>query len=641
MIKKSVRYMADFETTVYDDQSFTEVWAAAIVELETEDVKLFGNIWDFMNHCFELARYNNVIIYFHNLKFDVSFILSYLITEINMPMAIEYKGPREHDVRFKADKNMDNNTFKYLCSSLGQWYTLIIKKHNHMIAFQDSLKLLPFSVERIGKAFGTKHQKLTMEYKGFRYANCPISKKEEEYIKNDVLVVKEALEIMFRQGHRNMTIGSCCLQDFKRTQDKEEYNYKFLQLDALQMDRELFGSDNVDQYIRNSYRGGWCYVKKGKEDTILTDGLTLDVNSLYPSMMHSMSGNYFPVGYPHFWRGNYIDKKALLPERYYFIRFRCRFYLKPEYLPFIQIKNSFMYKSTECLETSDVLGNDGKFYRWYMVGDKKKDTAKVLTMTMTDFELFREHYILKDLEILDGCWFYAEKGIFDEYLNKWKELKMNSTGAIRELAKLFQNNLYGKMAASSNSSFKYAYEKEDGSIGFLPVEEHDKKVGYIPIGSAITSYARNFTIRAAQKNYDRFVYADTDSLHLTCKPDEVNGCPVHPSEYCHWKLETQWDKAIFVRQKTYIEHVTHDGLEPIKAYYNIKCAGMPKKCKDYLQRSFDGEKGKKGEPKEVIDFLKKKRDMQDFKRGLIVPGKLIAKRIRGGIILKETTFEMR
>ena len=641
MIRKSARFMADFETTVYDNQEFTEVWAAAIVELNTEDVQLFGNIWDFMNFCYDRAKQQNLVIYFHNLKFDVSFILSYLITEVQMPMAIEYTGPREHDIRFVSDSKMSNDTFKYLCSDMGQWYCLTIKKHGHMIMFQDSLKLLPFSVKRIGQAFGTKHQKTEIEYKGFRYANCPISKKEQEYIKNDVLVVKEALEIMFSEGHKKMTIGSCCMADFKKTVDPVDWSQIFLQLDALQMDPEMFGSENVDQYVRKSYRGGWCYVKRGKEDTILINGLTVDVNSLYPSMMHSMSGNVFPVGYPHFWRGNFIAKEAVADNKYYFVRFRCRFYIKKDHLPFVQIKNTLAYRGNENLETSDVRGEDGLYHRFYRLGTKQYDTTRELTMTMTDFKLFLDHYHTEDLEILDGVWFYAVKGLFDQYLNKWKEIKMTTKGPRREIAKLFQNSLYGKMAANDNSSFKFAYEKEDGSIGFIPVTEHDKKVGYIPIGAAITSYARNFTIRAAQANYQHFIYADTDSLHLTCKPEEVKGCPIHPAEYCHWKIESYWDKAIFVRQKTYIEHVTHEDGKPVEPYYNVKCAGMPAPCKNYLIRSFKGEKGKKSEPADVREFLKKRRDMADFKRGLVVPGKLVAKRIKGGMILKETTFEMR
>ena len=40
-VKEYKQYMADFETTVYENQEFTEVWAAAIVELNTEKVKIF------------------------------------------------------------------------------------------------------------------------------------------------------------------------------------------------------------------------------------------------------------------------------------------------------------------------------------------------------------------------------------------------------------------------------------------------------------------------------------------------------------------------------------------------------------------------------------------------------------------------
>ena len=73
---------------------------------------------------------------------------------------------------------------------------------------------------------------------------------------------------------------------------------------------------------------------------------------------------------------------------------------------------------------------------------------------MTDYQLLKDHYDLVDFEILDGCWFYALTGIFDEYIEKYKHQKLVSKGALRELAKLFLNNLYGKMASSKDSSFK-------------------------------------------------------------------------------------------------------------------------------------------------------------------------------------------
>ena len=498
-----------------------------------------------------------------------------------------------------------------------------------------------------------------MEYKGIRYAGCTITDEEKQYIANDVLVVKEALEIMFAEGHDKLTIGSCCLAEYKKSVGSKTYKGMFPNLYEIPIDAETYGSPNAGEYIKKSYHGGWCYLVKGKEKQIKHNGTTADVNSLYPSMMSSESGNWYPFKEPTFWSGDYIPLEAMSAGHYYFVRFRTRFYLKPNKLPFIQIKNSLVYRATEMLETSDVLNIDTGEYCKEMIainGDVVQ-TYVTLTMTMTDFKLFKEHYDLVDFEILDGCYFQAAFGIFDEYINKYKEIKLRSKGAQRELAKLFLNNLYGKMASSTQSSFKVAYDKGDGVLGFYTQPENDKMPGFIAVGSAITSYARNFTIRAAQANYygaDKpgFIYADTDSIHCDLPPDQIKGITVHPKNFCCWKLESCWDVGWFVRQKTYIEHVTHEDCEPIeKPYYNVRCAGMPESCKKLFIKSVEGwnedEVNNMGEAEK--DFLYEdeectkpiRRTIEDFNIGLSVPGKLLPKRIPGGVVLVDTEYKMR
>ena len=102
-----------------------------------------------------------------------------------------------------------------------------------------------------------------------------------------------------------------------------------------------------------------------------------------------------------------------------------------------------------------------------------------------------------------------------------------------------------------------------------------------------------------------------------------------------------------------------ENLSPIEnPYNNIKCAGMPDKCKNLFELSMSGTqdiRGKwnkeKGEFEEWTDDEKDflfddngkpiKRTYADFKVGLCVPGKLIPKRIRGGVLLTETPYEMR
>lgn len=643
--------MGDFETTVYKGQVNTEVWASACVELFTEDVKIFHSIGEQFDYFKSLKQ--NIIVYYHNLKFDGAFWLSYLMVDLGFKQACEHlDAENPFKVRWLKEKEMLNNTFKYSVSDRGQWYTIIIKVGGHFIEIRDSLKLLPFSVKRIGESFGTRHKKLDMEYTGFRYAGCEITDEEKQYISNDVLVVKEALEIMFNEGHTDLTIGSCCLKEYKRSVGNDDYKMFFPNLYEMSIDKNRYGYENVGEYIRKSYRGGWCYLVKGKEGKIYNNGCTFDVNSLYPSMMSSESGNYYPVGTPHIWTGNIIPDGALIPQRYYFIRIKTRFYIKKDKLPFIQIKSSHLYKGTECLETTDVFNKETGLYSPYYIGfdGNVKDTRVELVLTMTDFELLKEHYELVDFEILDGCWFYAEIGLFDSYIEKYKTMKMNNKGALRELAKLFLNNLYGKMASSTDSSFKVAYLKEDKSIGFMACMENGKKPGYIPVGSAITSYARNFTIRAAQMNYhgkDKagFIYADTDSIHCDIPWNMVSGVKIHDKNFCCWKPESCWDVAIFTRQKTYIEHVVQENLQDIdKPYYNIKCAGMPKKCKNLFELSMQGFEPPEGDDnytEEEREFLSHKRTLEDFTIGLSVPGKLRPKRIRGGVLLVETPYKMR
>ena len=128
------------------------------------------------------------------------------------------------------------------------------------------------------------------------------------------------------------------------------------------------------------------------------------------------------------------------------------------------------------------------------------------------------------------CGFTLERVFFDEYIDKYGEEKRTSKGFKRQKAKLFLNNLYGKFAMSDNSSYKEPYLDDDGVIRFILHEEHEKKVGYIPIGSAITSYSMNFTIRHAMANYDRFCYADTDSIHLIGL-DKVNKIVEHQTKF--------------------------------------------------------------------------------------------------------------
>lgn len=621
---KYTNYVADFETTVYEGQTETEVWASAIIPLEAEtspeNVTVENNIDSFMNMLFDDP--GNKKVYFHNLKFDGSFILPWLFGH-GFKVWSHGEGANERLGDSKRLYVMPAKHFITMIGDMGQWYSITIRYKHKYVTFVDSLKLLPFSVDAIGKGFETRYRKLSIEYEGERHAHGIITKEETDYIKNDVLVMHEALNKLFEMtGEERLTIGSLCLSEFYKLAFHDKQEREAFLPDLSKVFCPIDGFNNADEYVRKSYKGAWCLVKAGCENRIYKNGCTADVNSLYPSMMHSDSGNVYPYGKPTWFTGEIpaeVIEKSKAGRCYYFVRVRTMFHVKQNKLPCIQIKHNPLYPPRKWLDSSDI--NGVPVYK--DIDGNIQPAVVTMTLTQTDLQLIRDHYELTDFEVLDGCYFPAIKGLFDDYINKWATIKKTHKGAIRTLAKLFLNNLYGKLASSTDSSYKIPF-MEDGILKNKIVIEHNKQAGYIPMGSAITSYARNFTIRHAQKNYKHFLYADTDSIHCDCSPSDLVDIEIHPTDFNHWSIENEWDKAIFVRAKTYIEHnVICDG-EEVNPFYMVKCAGMTKSAKEtFINRLEAGT-----------------MTMADFKVGLIVPNNLKAKQIKGGTVLQSTDYVM-
>ena len=108
MRKRKFRYfVCDFETTVFEGQTHTEVWASASVEMFTEDVQIFHSIAEQFEYF--VQQDCNVVAYYHNLKFDGSFWLSYLMLHLKYTQA--YDEITEGIVRWKHEKDMPNNSF--------------------------------------------------------------------------------------------------------------------------------------------------------------------------------------------------------------------------------------------------------------------------------------------------------------------------------------------------------------------------------------------------------------------------------------------------------------------------------------------------------------------------------------------------
>lgn len=559
------KYTADFETTT--DKEDCRVWAWGVCDIANPSTFIYGNTIDtFIDF---MKDSNNSVFYFHNLKFDGEFILYYLL-----------KNGYKHILDRKDAKD---KTFTTLISDMGAFYSIKIYfkcgSKNKTATIYDSLKILPFSVDEVAKGFKLPISKLKIDYHAKREVGHELTETEISYLRNDVEIVARALATLFSENLTQMTQGSNALFDYKNIVTKKKFNYTFPVL-----------KPDIDKAIRKSYKGGFTYLSPRFKNKEVGKGIVLDVNSLYPSVMYDSK---LPYGEPLYFNGKY-EPDNLYPL--YVICFKCNFELKPDHIPSIQLKNNSAFVPNE-----------------YVTSSKGEDI--MLTLTSVDYELFMDHYNVYNIEYYGGFKFKCTDTMFKDYIDKWSSVKINSkkegNHAMYILAKLMLNALYGKFALNPNVRCKIPYLDND-IVKYKNGEPETRDGIYIPVGTFITAYARNKTIRSAQNCYDRFIYADTDSLHLlgTEPPENLE---IHDTKLGAWKLESSFDKARFIRQKCYIE-INYN--ECNCNFLNVTCAGMPSNVKKCV--SWD-----------------------NFKEGAVFHGKKLPVHTKGGIVLKDYDFTIK
>lgn len=567
------KYTADFETNTHEEN--VNVWAWAVCEIGNPNNFKYGNdIKTFIEFC--ATKNENYHLYFHNLKFDGEFIIYYLLKN-----GYEY---------IKNKKDRKDKTFTTLISSLGQFYSLEIYfevgKKTNKVTIYDSLKILNFSVEKIAKDFDLPIKKLEIDYNEIREKGHILTKEEIEYIRNDVEIMSRALDIMFKQNHTKMTIGSNALAFYKDLNPNFSTYFPILDFE-------------IDKSCRESYKGGFTYLSPKYKDKEVNKGLVLDVNSLYPSVMYNEK---MPFGIPIFYEGKYIQDSLY---DLYIQKISCSFKLKKNKIPTIQIKNNLSFIPNEYLETSN-------------------DDIVTLTLTSVDLELFLSHYDVKNLIYHEGFKFRSIKGIFKNYIDYWTENKIkakkenNSSQYL--ISKLFLNSLYGKFGLNPKVRSKYPI-LEDDIVKYKLHEEEIRDSIYVPVAAFITSYARKKTITTSQKirdytmkkyNKDYYIYSDTDSIHMLYLEDEELETILELDKFKlgAWDHESTFKKAKFIRQKCYIEqNIENDKI-------NVTVAGLPKKLGN------------------IVNF-------DNFNHDFSCGGKLSFKHVKGGVLLTETTFTLK
>lgn len=600
-------YSCDFETTT--DINDCRVWAWGASEIGNHENFIYGNS---MQNFLEWCDQDNKVIYYQNLKFDGEFIAYQLLKD-----GFKFRSTAMlDDEQFGAKRvSLKDREFTAIVSDDGKYYYMEVcfwvkGKKKRYIKIYDGLKKIPFSVKRMAKTFKLDIKKGEIDYDKYRPVGHVLDEEEVEYLKNDVQIPSQSLHVQLSSGLDKMTIGSDAMAFYKNLMGNKFRQY-FPLLDEAE-----------EQFVRKSYKGGFCWVNPKYQGKEVGKGFSYDDNSLYSSRMYYCE---MPVG-----RGIYGVGKYNADRIYnlYIQHFKCCFKLKDGHIPTIQLKNSRFFKENEYIT----------------------ETTEVVEMTLTniDLELFFEHYHVYEVEYIDYYKYRGCKKLFNEYIDYWNNIKMNSVGGKRELSKLMLNNLYGKFATSGKVRSKYIYLDENDVVRYKLAEETTRETVYIPVGTFITAYGRDLCIRTAQACYNNkpisdidyeseydIAYCDTDSVH--CVGVGIPDIEIHSKKLGAWKHEHNFIKAKFVRQKTYLERVVcHEGmfdeddLDDMTEYQrnlyhtellydDIKACGMPQNLKTKLAEQ---------DPFPL------------FEVGLELNGKLMPKHVKGGIVLVETTFKI-
>ena len=566
--------MADFETTTDPDDC--RVWAWGLANVDTAqtswDVEMGIDIDSFIARISKMPS----VVYFHNLAFDGIFILDYL-----------FRHGFEH-VSTGPSRGLYKGEFSTLISNMGAFYSMtIVWPSGHRTEFRDSYKKLPFKAEVVAKAFNLDVVKGKLAYHDYRAVGHKLTWEEKDYLANDVLIIAKALKVQLDSGMKKLTVGSDALAEYKTT------------IGGNKLFERTFPilSETMDSEIRKALRGGFTYADSRYTGKIVYNGRTYDVNSLYPSVMYN---EVLPYGMPMFVDGLPEATKDR-PLFIVSITFTAR--LKKDHIPCIQVKGSSRFIATE-----------------YQTNITEPVT---LSCTNIDLALWEEHYDMDILSYNGGWLFFGQQGFFKDYIDKWNAVKANSEGGQRALAKLLLNALFGKFGTNPDITGKVPVF-EDNVVKLKMGTPETREPVYTAMGVFITAYARNKTIRAAQDNYATFAYADTDSLHLL-RDDDPEGLWVDPKALGAWKFEYAFDRALFIRAKSYIEHLSvHDQHKPDECPHDEHIDGCAY------------ETHVAGLPVQISEKL----TIEDFVAGKTFPGKLNPKRVPGGVVLLDVGFTL-
>lgn len=521
-----------------------------------------------------LAEHSVDRCYFHNLKFDDSFVASWM-----------------GDGFMPVDGGWTVRTAGRLLNDMGQVYAdklgFMKGAKVHVCELWDSMKIWATPLRKLGKDFGV--YKMGEGNEEALRVGCDA--RMLEYCLQDCRVVKVAMEYYFEQcniatqGRRPygwMTAASTsygmCMDDLRK---------RVKSTDAV---KEHFPDVTIEngfpEWLREGYKGAVPLLDPEVRGVPLKDVSVYDINSQYPDKLR----NYpMPMGMP-------IQLKGADMDRLMRIKSKGLLWIAKVKLV-MDVKAG--HRATYMLKHR---GDDGNTLAAHINDLAGLNDCEHQVITSADLDYIMRDYDIRYVEVLDAVGFYpdvkrvdrffgntVEGHVLAPFIDKWYKVKDDAgragNKALKAFAKLILNSLYGKFGADPEHEVAY-YEFVDGNmirVRTADMTETDKHPLYLPVAIFTTAYAREVISKTCNSvGWDHVAYTDTDSVHIhglsreeTEKRIGEAGFSIDPDELGAYDYESRWGDALYVRNKGYFHF---NGMDPDTGEPNgdteIKMAGV-------------------------------------------------------------------
>ena len=514
LIKTSIRHK---KVEYYNISCALDIETTSTI-INTTEKFAFMYIWQF-------GIKNSDNIYFGRTYSELKTLLKTLSTILNLNettkiicyihnLSYEFQFMRKHFTWLDVFATHERKPIKATCS-LG-------------IEFRDSYILSSLSLENTAKTLTDKtlcKKTGDLDYSIIRHHQTELTTVELDYCKRDIEIILAYINEQIAI-YKNITLipltNTARVRNYVRDQCYKETNIKKLLTSKevkyanarkyknyANIIRKLPLQIKEYKTLKRAFQGGYTHANALKQNTIINDVNSVDINSSYPSVMCS---ELFPMG-----RGietvvttkninNLLKNHALLLN------------VKFTNIKAIFINDNYISKS-KC-KVKDDITNNGRIF---------SASELITTITDIDYEIIKKTYTFDTIQFTECyryCKSYLPKNIIISVLSLYvdKTKLKNDSASVTEynLAKSMLNSIYGMSVTDiTQDTIKYddltEWTTEKADIDDLITKYNNKKMRTLSYawGVWITAYARRNLWSGILNINDDYIYSDTDSIKFT------------------------------------------------------------------------------------------------------------------------------